>query len=93
MSSLRVMVQRNRGEEKKKKKTGKDGETAAPYCDRKQFLLEVLLQKLFEITTESSPASLIVETRGIPLAEPDPRPIYPQRSLLSLSSLSDFFRS
>ena len=44
----------------RKKATGRNREKAARYCDRKQFFLKVLLQKMLKIITESSSASLIV---------------------------------
>ena len=53
MSSLRVMVKRSKGK-RKQKETEKQQHVIA----RENNLFKVLLQKAFEITTESSPTSL-----------------------------------
>ena len=45
-----------------KKAAGRNRETAACYYSRKQF--KILLQKIFEITTESSPTILTAKVDG-----------------------------
>ena len=59
----------------------------------KTIYLNVLLQKVFEITIRSSPASLIVASLGIPYAVENSCLVDPRRHLPSLSSLPDYFRS
>ena len=61
MSSLGVMFKRRR-----KKATKRNRETAAHYCDRKKRFLKILLQNVFEVRTEKSPASLTTTVDGPP---------------------------
>ena len=63
MSSSRVMVKNSR-EKKQQEETKKQQHVIVT----KNNLLKILLQKVFEITTRSSPASLIVASHGISYA-------------------------
>ena len=66
MFSLQVMVKKSRGK-KHREKTKKQQHIIVT----EKNYLKVLLQKVFEIMTRSSPASLIVSSHGNPHAVKD----------------------
>ena len=88
MSSLRVMLKRSKGKKQQKKI-----EKQHLVIVTKPIYLNVLLQKVFEIMTKSSPVSLIVAAYGISYALEDFSTVDPQRHLPLLSSLQEYFRS
>ena len=91
MSSLRVMVKRSRG-----KKLQEETEKQQHVVVTKTIYLKVLLQKVMEITTRSSPASLRVALHGIPLVVEEflaGRSTSLSTTVALLSSLLDFFWS
>ena len=88
MLSLRVMVKRSRG-----KWQQEETEKQQYVIVQKKMYLKVLLQKVFEITTESCPASLTATVDGAAVL---PTRNHPQREefhAMSLSSLPDYFWS
>ena len=91
MSSLRVMVKRSRG---KKQQEEPEKQQLVNGIKYNLFTKEdFILKKVFEITTRSIPARLIVASHGISHVVEDSWPINQQHHLLSLSSLPDYFLS
>ena len=78
MASLRVMIKRTGG-----KKQQEETEKQQHVIATENNLLKILQQKVFEITTRSSPTSLIVASHGIDsgVTSPDSWPAHPQRHL------------
>ena len=81
------MVKRSRENSNRKKQRN-----SSTLLWQKTVYLTVLLQKVFEKTTRSNPASMTVASHGIPHDIEDSWPADPQRRLPLLSSLSDYFK-
>ena len=87
MSSLPVMDKRNRGK-KQQEETGKQQHVIVI-----QNYLKVFLQKVFEITTESSPTSLTETVDGSADLPARNLTLHEEFQVTLLSSLPDYFWS
>ena len=77
--------------EAEEKSNVKKQKNSSTLLRQKTKYIKVLLQKVFECTSKSHPASLIVASPGISHVVEDSRPVGEQHHLPSLWSLLDYF--